>query len=106
MVTAGSLAGNPLALARRRTRGHQPLQQVERFLEHDQWQALLAAVEALPRDSERDLQHYARTKYLVALLYLLGPRVSEVAEHTMGSFRRVRERWWWQVIGKGRKEAR
>jgi site-specific recombinase XerD len=79
---------------------------VERFLEHDQWQALLAAVEELPRESERDQQHYARARYLVALLYLLGPRVSEVAEHTMGSFVRVRGRWWWQVIGKGRKEAR
>ncbi|MCB1770864.1 MAG: tyrosine-type recombinase/integrase [Candidatus Competibacteraceae bacterium] len=106
LVTAGYLAGNPLALARRRTRSHQSTRQVERFLEQDQWQALLAAVDALPRDSERDCQHYARAKYLVALLYLLGPRVSEVAEHTMSSFQRIRGRWWWQVTGKGRKEAR
>lgn len=106
LVTAGYLAGNPLALARRRTRNHQSTRQVERFLEQDQWQALLAAVDALPRDSERNCQHYARAKYLVALLYLLGPRVSEVAEHTMSSFQRIRGRWWWQVTGKGRKEAR
>ncbi len=105
LVKAGYLAGNPLALARRRSRGLQPLRQVERFLEHDQWQALLAAVAALPRDSERDRQHHARAKYLVALLYLLGPRVGEVAGHTMGSFTRIRDRWWWRVVGKGRKEA-
>ena len=106
LVKAGYLAGNPLALARRRSRSHQPLREIERFLEHDQWQALLAAIEELPRDSERACQHYARARYLVALLYLLGPRVSEVAEHPMSSFIRVRGRWWWQVVGKGRKEAR
>lgn len=105
LVKAGYLAGNPLALVRRRGRGLQPMRQVERFLEHDQWQALLAAVEALPHDSERDRQHQARAKYLVALLYLLGPRVSEVAGHTMSSFVQIRGRWWWHVIGKGRKEA-
>ena len=106
LVKAGYLAGNPLALARRRGRDIQPLRQVERYLEQDQWQALLAAVEALPRDTERACQHYARARYLVALLYLLGPRVSEVAGHTMNSFVQVRGRWWWQVTGKGRKEAR
>ncbi|HQC73382.1 MAG TPA: site-specific integrase, partial [Candidatus Competibacteraceae bacterium] len=103
---AGYLAGNPLALARHRGRNPQPLRQVERFLEQDQWQALLATVDNLPRTTERECQHHARARYLVALLYLLGPRVSEVAQHSMGSFVRVRGRWWWQVVGKGRKEAR
>lgn len=106
LVKAGYLAGNPLALARRRVRGHSPTTQVQRFLEHDQWQALLATIADLPSDTERDRQYRARTNYLVALLYLLGPRVSEVADHTMGSFIRIRDRWWWHVIGKGRKEAR
>ena len=106
LVKAGYLAGNPLSLVRRRGHNPQPLRQVERFLEHDQWQALLAAVEELPRETEREQQHHARARYLVALLYLLGPRVSEVAEHTMGSFVRVRNRWWWRVVGKGHKEAR
>lgn len=105
LVEAGYLAGNPLALARRRGQGHQPARPVERFLEHDQWQALLATVDELPRDSERDGQHHARAKYLVALLYLLGPRVSEVAGHAMNSFVQIRGRWWWRVVGKGRKEA-
>jgi len=104
LVKAGYLAGNPLALTRRRNR-YQSMRQVERFLEHDQWQVLLDTVEALPRDSERDHQHYARTRYLVALLYLLGPRVSEVAGHTMSSFVQIRGRWWWRVVGKGGKEA-
>ncbi|MBK8962294.1 MAG: tyrosine-type recombinase/integrase [Candidatus Competibacteraceae bacterium] len=105
LVKAGYLAGNPLALARRRARGQQSARQVERFLEHDQWQVLLATVDELPRDEERDRQHHARAKYLLALLYLLGPRVSEVANHAMSSFMQIRGRWWWRVIGKGRKEA-
>jgi site-specific recombinase XerD len=105
LVKAGYLAGNPLALARRRGRGHQSARQIERFLEHDQWQALLATVDALPHDDARGCQYQARAKYLISLLYLLGPRVSEVAGHTMSSFIQIRGRWWWRVIGKGRKEA-
>ena len=105
LVKAGYLAGNPLALTRRRGREPQRIRQVERFLEHDQWQALLATIEALPREDLRDQQHYARAKYLLALLYLLGPRVSEVAQHTMSSFMQLRGRWWWRVVGKGQKEA-
>jgi integrase len=107
LVQAGYLAGNPLALARRRGRktlsAHHT---IERFLEHDQWEALLATVADMPRDTERQLRHYERTRFLVALLYLLGPRVSEVANHTMGSFIQIRGRWWWNVTGKGRKTAR
>lgn len=105
LVKAGYLAGNPLALARRRSRQQPSAHRVERFLEHDQWRALLATVETLPRDNDRDCQHHARAKYLIALLYLLGPRVSEVAGHTMSSFVQIRGRWWWRIIGKGRKEA-
>ena len=104
LVKAGYLAGNPLALTRRRGR-YQAQRQVERFLEHDQWQVLLDTVEALPRDSEQEQRHYARTRFLVALLYLLGPRVSEVAGHAMSSFIQIRGRWWWRVTGKGQKEA-
>lgn len=40
------------------------------------------------------------------MLYLLGPRVSEIATHTMGSFVEIRGRWWWVVTGKGQKTAR
>jgi site-specific recombinase XerD len=107
LVKAGYLAGNPLALVRRRNRVDKPIDEpVERFLEQDQWQAFLETVEALPKATPRQQQHYERSRFLVALLYLLGPRVGEVASHTMGSFRQVRGRWWWFVTGKGRKQAR
>jgi len=107
LVKAGYLAGNPLALLRRRGPKGSPLsKRVERFLEHDQWQAVLETVESLPKGSPRQRQHHERTRFLVALLYLLGPRVSEIASHTMSSFQEIRGRWWWYVTGKGGKEAR
>lgn len=107
LVKGGYLAGNPLALMRRRRRKSHPKQQtVERFLEHDQWQALLETVESMPKETKKQRCHYERTRFLVALLYLLGPRVNEVATHTMGSFIEIRGRWWWLVTGKGQKEAR
>ncbi|MFO1434222.1 MAG: tyrosine-type recombinase/integrase [Candidatus Competibacteraceae bacterium] len=107
LVKAGYLAGNPLALVRRRGKNNAPLQrQVERFLEHEQWQALLETVADLPKDTERQRQHYERARFLLALLYLLGPRVSEVAGHTMGSFIQIRGRWWWLVTGKGQKQEK
>ncbi len=107
LVKAGYLAGNPLALVRRRGRNNAPLQHpVERYLEHEQWQALLETVANLPKDTERQRQYYERARFLLALLYLLGPRVSEVAGHTMGSFIQIRGRWWWLVTGKGQKQEK
>ncbi len=107
LVKAGYLAGNPLALVKRRGCKVAPAaQRVERFLEQAQWQALLETVTDLPKDSERQRQRYERTRFLVALLYLLGPRVSEVAGHTMGSFVQIRGRWWWNVTGKGQRQER
>jgi site-specific recombinase XerD len=107
LVKAGYLSGNPLALLKRRGRKGTPLQQnVERYLEHDQWQTLMETVETLPRESDRQQAHYERIRFLVALLYLLSPRVNEVASSTMGSFVEIRGRWWWQVVGKGAREAR
>ena len=49
---------------------------------------------------------HQRRVFLFSLLYLLAPRVSEVANHTMGSFREERGKWWWEVEGKGSKLAK
>jgi site-specific recombinase XerD len=108
LVKAGYLAGNPLALIKRRVRaGVAPAALgVERFLEQDQWQALLDTVASLPRESERQQRYQERARFLLAMLYLLGPRVNEIASHTMGSFVEIRGRWWWLVTGKGQKTAR
>ena len=109
LVEAGYLAGNPLALARRRVRTtskSNDSKTVERFLEEDLWLALLSYIDNLPQGTDREQAHYQRVKFLFSLLYLLGPRSSEIATHTMGSFIEVRGKWWWEVTGKGRKTAR
>lgn len=106
LVKAGYLSGNPLALIKRRNRGGNVQPSVERYLEQAHWQVLLDTIEALPRKTLNEQRHYERIRFLMALLYLMGPRVSEVAGHTMGSFREIRGRWWWQITGKGAKTAR
>lgn len=107
LVEAGYLAGNPLALARRRVRTPvRKLDTVERFLEEDLWESVLAYIRDLPQSNNREQAHFQRVNFLFSLLYLLGPRSSEIADHTMGSFMEVRGKWWWEVTGKGRKTAR
>lgn len=106
LVDAGYLAGNPLALRRRRGNSGVKPEAVDRFLEPALWQYVLSFVEGMPVETARQRAEYERIRYLLALLYLLGPRVSEVASHSMGSFIEVRGKWWWQVTGKGNKTAR
>lgn len=106
LVKAGYLAGNPLALLRRRAQKTAPRKTVERFLEHDQWQFLMDSLETLPRETPKDHRAYERARFLLSFLYLLGPRVHELAKHNMNSFINVRGLWWWEVTGKGGKTAR
>lgn len=106
LVTAGYLASNPISLMRRRTRmAGQKVTTVERFLEHDVWAYVLQFIDGLPRETSGQRARQERARFLFALLYLLGPRVSEVATHTMGSFVERRGKWWWKVTGKGEKDA-
>lgn len=108
LVEAGYLAGNPISLVRRRDRvaKNQKTETIERFLEQDLWQYLLEFVDQMPRETAGQKARQERVRYLLSFLYLLGPRVSEIATHTMSSFEESRGKWWWRVIGKGEKEAR
>lgn len=106
LVAAGYLASNPISLIRRRNRMSKPdTTTVERFLDQDLWTHLLRFIDAMPRETQGQRARQERVRYLFSLLYLLGPRVSEVASHTMGSFVERRGKWWWVVLGKGDKEA-
>src|SRR3546814_4982974 len=100
LVTAVYLAGNPLSLSRQRARKAQP--RVTRYLEDEAWTEVKLAIDALPRDSDREREHYFRLRWLFSLLYLCGLRVSEVTQNRMGGFfcRRDKdseERWWLEV---------
>lgn len=106
LVSAGYLASNPIALIRRRGRiAKREAPIIERFLEQDVWEHVLKFIDSLPRETPGQRARQERARYLFSLLYLLGPRVSEVASHTMGSFVERRGKWWWRVLGKGEKEA-
>lgn len=106
LVTAGYLAGNPLALSRRRARGTHP--QNIRYLNAELWEEIKITILSLPREKPRDREHYHRTRWLFTLLYLCGLRISEIRGNTMGGFfHRIghdgQERWWLEIIGKGDK---
>jgi integrase len=109
-VDAGYLRGNPLSLIRRRNKILTPetgeaISQ-ERFLDQETWCHLKHHIAALPQGTQKEIEHYERTRFLFRFLYLLAPRVSEVANHSMNSFREYRGNWWWFVLGKGQKRGK
>lgn len=106
LVEAGYLAGNPLALARRRSNHRAP--RVTRFLPMAHWQEVKQTIETLPTGTDRECMHAARVRWLFSLLYIGGLRVTEVCDTMMSGFfcRRAadgKERWWLEVTGKGDK---
>ena len=107
LVQAGYLAGNPLALARQRTRRTAP--RITRYLEPGLWQAVKDYIASMPQDTARARAHYHRVRWLFTLLYLGGLRIAEAGGNTMGQFFVRRDtdgtmRWWLTVHGKGDKE--
>lgn len=105
LVEAGYLSGNPLGLMRRKIkkRTTDKSKITERFLEQELWQSVVDYIESLPKTTPREQKEYERKRFLFHLLYLQGPRVSEVAGHTMQSIKQIRGKWWWEVTGKGQK---
>lgn len=120
LVDAGYLLGNPLGLIRQRRRkmsadagggpravvSTEEVEKIERFLDEQMWQAVTAAIEAMPRDAERGRDEYERARFIAATLYMLAPRAGELESHRMNSFREERGLWWWHVVGKGGKKAK
>ncbi|MDX6014286.1 tyrosine-type recombinase/integrase [Cupriavidus necator] len=106
LTEAGYLAGNPLALARRRRTPTRP--RITRYLSHDWWATVKDTVAAMPTATARERLHAARCRWILTVLYLGGLRASELTATTMGAFFCRRdaqgiERWWLEVTGKGNK---
>ncbi len=106
LVQAGYLAGNPLALSRRKRKTAAP--RVSRFLPEEHWNTVKTAIEAMPMHTGRQRLHASRCRWLFSLLYLGGLRISEVCGASMGDFysersTHGRDRWWLQITGKGGK---
>ncbi|WP_434626682.1 tyrosine-type recombinase/integrase [Chromobacterium sp. CV08] len=101
---AGYLNGNPFRLLRR---GRKPPQrQMERFFDAACWRHLQATLDALPRDTARQVLHAERARWLFTLLYLSGARRAEAAAARCADLSRRNGNWWWDVVGKGGVAAR
>lgn len=106
LVNAGYLAGNPLSLSRQRQRKAKP--RITRFLDDGLWIEVKTTIETMPRETDREREHFHRVHWLFSLLYICGLRISEVIENNMGAFFCRRdsegeERWWLEITGKGDK---
>lgn len=78
---------------------------MERYLDHALWQFVLDFIETLPQQTQREKQHYERTRWLFRLLYGASLRASETAQAKAGDLVQRRGRWWLCVRGKGEVEA-
>lgn len=106
LVNAGYLAGNPLALSRHRKPRGAP--RLTRYLDDGIWVAVKETIEAMPRDTPRQLERYRRDRWLFSVLYVCALRISELIGTLMGAFFVERDRdgvqrWWLEVVGKGDK---
>lgn len=116
LLEAGYFLHNPLHLSRRTWRKSRVKQAqtaevsvdaraTGRWLTQEEWEAIGATIEGLPRETIKDIEYYSRCRWVMALLYLGKLRISEVASTTMGQFHSQVdhgvERWWLIVHGKG-----
>lgn len=106
--SVGYLAGNPIIRNRRRLK--KSVRSQSRFLSEDQWHAVLASIEGLPRNSDHEQRIYARWRWIAALFYITGVRTAEAITARMGDFHAIhdredaKKRYFLRVIGKGDKE--
>lgn len=106
LVAAGYLAGNPLALRRRRNKlSNGRRTNVERYLDHALWQSVLNFIETLPNETPREQQHYERTRWLFRFIYGASLRASEAAQAKSSDLSQRRGNWWLHVVGKGGTEG-
>lgn len=111
LTDARYLAFNPFSLMRKRKLIHVHAQEnilktQERILEIDEWHAILDTLENLPHKEPKEKKEKERLRFLIAILYFLGLRINELATHTWNAFRKIDDRWWFFVVGKGDKLAK
>lgn len=109
---ADYLRGNPFALIRQKSTDNQAMQRskkIERYLEQDDIRHIFERYSDSfgidVESGEKNERESVREKTLFYFLYYLAPRASEVAACNMNDFFQRRGRWWWRVLGKGKKYA-
>ena len=105
LTDAQYIKSNPLKLIKKYNKFEiQNKYQVwERMLEPDEWQVVQQAITNLPESSDKKIAIKMRTKFLFAILYLLGLRIHEAVQHSWNAFRKHQGQWWFFVHGKGGK---
>lgn len=111
LVDARYLTFNPMSLIRKKrfsvkNKIANELALHERILTIDEWHAMLDTLDHYPEATLSEKNDKERLKFLVAILFLLGLRVNELATHCWNAFRKVEDQWWFYVVGKGDKLAR
>ncbi|MDT4781346.1 Tyrosine recombinase XerC [compost metagenome] len=79
LTEAGYLAGNPLALARRRRAPAQA--RITRYLSHGLWETVKDTVAAMPAETARERLHAARCRWVLTVLYLGGAVLASASAH-------------------------
>jgi integrase len=105
---AGYLSGNPIGRRVRRgnTRKGDANAKRERLIDPTMWRAILHYIDNLPTDTPRALFDAERIRFVFVFMYLLAPRVSDMANHCMGDLEYRPHHdgthgWWWDAVGKG-----
>ena len=102
LVQTNYLTGNPLAIEKKRKRRSKP-KLIDRYLELDEINAVIDALNAYPIQNRNIEFRVARAKYIVLLLFYTGLRISEASNHRMGNFLQREGNWFLRVKGKGNK---
>lgn len=107
LSNANYLALNPLALLDRSPPDPESHAGRRNRLSATQWAAIRSAIPTLPSSASPELAR-ARARWVFTLLYLLGPRLSDL----LGRFDAIHPEtiagesvWVWRLVGKGNKAA-
>lgn len=109
LVAEGYVSVNPVALIRQKSKfiRKQQTQAPIRRLTLNQWESVLAVVEAL---AQQDPQKHERTRFMLTLLFGMYLRISELVASArwtpcMNHFSKDSQgHWWFMTVGKGNKQ--
>lgn len=108
LSNANYLALNPLALIDRRPPNLADHKGRRQALTQIQWAAIRDAIGGMAQTHPRGEHLRARARWVFTLLYLLGPRISDLrgrfGDFEQESFQGTRL-WLWHIVGKGGKAA-
>ena len=104
LVQTNYLSGNPMATQHRRKRRNKAKPRlIDRYLEWDEIDAVLNALQRYPVHDDSQCFQVVRARYILLLFFYTGLRISEAANHRMGNCIQRETHWFLRVTGKGKK---